>query len=119
MSVPRQVLPGNFYMINRRCTQRQFLLRPDAATNNAFLYCLAEAAQRFGIEVILPSVLSNHHHTVLYDRHGTVIEFAEHLHKFVAKSQHALRGRWENFWSSEPLCLVRLGGRADVLDKLV
>lgn len=119
MSVPREILPGSFYMITRRCTQRQFLLRPDAATNNAFLYCLAEAAHRFRIEVILPSVLSNHHHTVVYDRHGTVIEFIEHLHKFVAKSQNALRGRWENFWSSEPPCLVRLVDRSDVIDKLV
>jgi hypothetical protein len=32
MSLPRQVLPGQFYLVTRRCTQRQFLLRPDAAT---------------------------------------------------------------------------------------
>ena len=60
MSVPREVIAGRFYMINRRCTQRQFLMRPDVETNNAFVYCLAEAAQRFRIDVILPSVLSNH-----------------------------------------------------------
>lgn len=47
MSVPREVLPARFYMITRRCTQRQFLLRPDRETNNNFLYCLAEAAARF------------------------------------------------------------------------
>ncbi len=29
MSLPRQVLPNRSYMITRRCTQRQFLLRPD------------------------------------------------------------------------------------------
>ena len=29
MSIPRQVLPGSTYMITRRCTQRQFLMRPD------------------------------------------------------------------------------------------
>lgn len=119
MSVPRQVLPQSFYMLNRRCTQRQFLLRPDRATNDTVLYCLAEASRRFGIDLILPSVLSNHHHIVLYDRYGRVIEFAEHLHKFIAKAMNALRGRWENFWSSEPLCLVRLVDPADVLDKLV
>jgi REP element-mobilizing transposase RayT len=118
MSAARQILPGIFYMLTRRCTQRQFLLRPDDATNNAFLYCLADAAQRFRIEVILPVVMSNHHHTVLYDRHGTIVEFTEHLHKLVAKSQNALRGRWENFWSSEPPCLVRLVDAADVLAKL-
>src|SRR5215212_10204097 len=48
MSLPRQVLPGQFYLITRRCTQRQFLLRPDRDTNNAFTYCLIEAAQRCG-----------------------------------------------------------------------
>ena len=119
MSLPREVIPERFYMITRRCTQRQFLLRPDAATNNAFIYCLGEAALRFQIDVILPSVLSNHHHTVVYDRHGKIIEFVEHLHKLVAKAQNALRGRWENFWSSEQVCLVRLVDAADVLDKIV
>jgi hypothetical protein len=42
--LPRQVLPRQFYLITRRCTQRQFLLRPDGPTNNAFLYCLIDAA---------------------------------------------------------------------------
>jgi putative transposase len=46
MPLPREVLPGRTYMITRRCTQRQFLLRPDSATNNAFMYCLAVATQR-------------------------------------------------------------------------
>jgi REP element-mobilizing transposase RayT len=119
MSVPRQILPKTFYMLTRRCTQRQFLLRPDARTNETFWYCLAEAAQRFDIDVILPSVLSNHHHTIVFDRHGRIAEFAEHFHKFVAKAMNALRGRWENFWSSEPPCFVRLVEPSDVLDKLV
>ena len=61
MSLPRQVLPGQFYLVTRRCTQRQFLLRPDAATNNAFTYCLIEAAQRTQVEVLLPCAMSNHH----------------------------------------------------------
>jgi len=33
-------------LITRRCIHRQFLLRPDEATNNAFLYCLMHAALR-------------------------------------------------------------------------
>jgi REP element-mobilizing transposase RayT len=119
MTLPRQILPGTFYMVNRRCTQRQFLLRPDAATNNAITYCLGEAAQRFGIEVILPSAMSNHMHTVIFDRYGTLNQFTEHFHKMLAKCQNALRGRWENFWSSEQLCVVRLENPEDVMDKLV
>jgi putative transposase len=94
--LPRQVLPRQCYLITRRCTQRQFLLRPDAATNNAFLYCLIAAAQRCEIDVLLPCAMSNHH-LVIYDRAGRYPEFIEHFHKLVARSQNALRGRWENF----------------------
>jgi putative transposase len=116
---PRPVLPGQFYMVTRRCTQRQLLLRPDAETNNAFTYCLIEAAQRCEVEVLLTCAMSNHHHTVIYDRKGRYPEFTEHFHKMLARSQNALRGRWENLWSSEQVCVVRLVGREAVLDKLV
>ena len=57
--------PVQFYMIARRCTQRQFLLRPDEPTNAAFTYCLIEAAQRCQIKVLLTCAMSNHHHTVI------------------------------------------------------
>jgi len=117
--LPRQVLPNQFYMVNRRCTQRQFLLRPDPETNNAFTYCLIEAAQRCQVEVLLPCAMSNHYHAVIYDRRGRYPEFVEHFHKMFARSQNALRGRWENFWSSEQVCIVRLVDREDVMNKLV
>jgi len=117
--LPRQVLPRQFYLVTRRCTQRQFLLRPDPATNNAFLYCLAEAASRCEIDILLPCAMSNHYHAVIYDRAGRYPEFIEHFHKFLAKSQNALRGRWENFWASEQTSVVKLVDRAAVLDKLV
>ena len=119
MSLPRQVLPGHFYLVTRRCTQRQFLLRPDRETNNAFTYCLIEAAQRYTISVLLSCAMSNHHHTVIFDPCGRYPEFIEHFHKMLARSQNALRGRWENFWSSEQVCVVKLVGREDVMNKLV
>jgi putative transposase len=117
--LPRQVLPQQFYLVTRRCTQRQFLLRPDAKTNNAFTYALIEAAQRTQIDVLLPCAMSNHYHAVIFDRLGRYPEFVEHFHKMFARSQNALRGRWENFWSSEQVCVVRLLNREDVMDKLV
>jgi len=95
MSAPRPVFPGTFLTITRRGTQRQFLLRPDDETNNAFVYCLADAARRTGVQVILPQMESNHHHTSAYDPEGRHPEFREHLHKMMAKSQNSLRGRWE------------------------
>lgn len=119
MSLPREILPGRFYKITRRTVQRMFLLRPDDETNNAFLYCLGVAAKRCGVEVLLPCVMSNHHHTEIYDRKGTVVEFVEHLHKLMARSQNVLRGRSENMWSSEEVSIVQLVDPADVIDKLV
>lgn len=118
MSLPREILPRSFYMLQRRCTQRQFLLRPDDATNQTFLYCLAVAAERTGVDILLTVAMSNHHHTVLFDRDGRVVEFMEHFHRLTAKAMNCLRGRWENFWSTEPPCLVRLIDQGDVMSKL-
>lgn len=105
-------------MISRRCTQRQFLLRPDEDTRQNFAYCLAEAATRFDITVVLSQMEANHHHTLVYDTHGRDVEFREHFHKMVAKAQNARRGRWENLWASvEPSVVVV--SPDDVLEKLV
>ena len=52
--------------------------------------------------------MSNHHHTVVFDCHGHINEFVEHLHKMFAKCQNVLRGRRENLWASEPVCKVKL-----------
>ena len=53
MSLPREVLPGRTYMVTRRCSERRFFLRPDHATNNAFIYCLAMAAARTGASPLI------------------------------------------------------------------
>src|SRR5262245_60581159 len=114
MSTPRQVIPSQFYLLTRRCTQRQHLLRPDATTNGIFIYCLAEAAQRFDIDVLLTTAESNHAHTVFFDRHGRYPQFVEQFHKMFARCQNARWGRWENLWSSSPPCVTRLLDRETV-----
>jgi REP element-mobilizing transposase RayT len=119
MTLPRPVTPGRLLFITRRCTQRTFLLRPDDETNNAFTYLLAEAAQRFEIDIILSQMMSNHHHTALYDRHGRYVEFTQHFHRLMAASQNVLRSRWENLWAAEEPCIVEVMTVDDLLDKLV
>jgi putative transposase len=119
VSLPRAVYPGSTCMVTRRCTQRQFLLRPDEETNNAVIYCLAVAAQRHNIDVLTFTQMSNHLHEGIYDRDGTGPAFYEHFHKLLAKCMNALRGRWENFFASEQVCVVRLLTREDIIDKLV
>jgi hypothetical protein len=101
------VLPGQFYLVTRRCTQRQLLLRPDAATNNAFTYCLIEAAQRTQVEVLLPCAMSNHHHTVILDRYGRYPEFVEHFPSAAGgrnqtRADYSRRVGTTGRWLSEP-----------------
>lgn len=119
MSLPRAVYPGSINMVTRRCTQRQFLLRPDPQSTNAFIYCLAVAAERHNIDVLGFIQMSNHLHDQILDRDGNGPAFYEHFHKLLAKCMNALRGRWENFFSSEQVCVVRLDSREAILDKLV
>jgi len=119
MSLPRPILPNKYWLLTRRCVQRMFLMRPDEAMNNAFLYCLIEAALRFDIRLLLAQMMSNHHHVVLYDPGDHVVEFYHRFHTNLAKCINALRGRWENAFSAEPPCLVELVDAEAVLDKLV
>lgn len=106
-------------MLTRRCTQRQFLLRPDRETNNAFVYCLAVAAQRFGVEVVIFVQMSNHLHAMIYDRYGVGPAFYEHFHKLTARCINALRGRWENFFATEQTSVVRCETQDAIIEKLV
>ena len=70
MSLPRQVLANQTYLLTRRCMGRRFLLRPDKRLNNLFVYCLALAAQKYGIQIHAFCVMSNHYHLVLTDTEG-------------------------------------------------
>lgn len=119
MTRPREVIANRTYLVTRRCTQRQLLLRPDAATNNAFVYCLAVAAQRTNVDIVFTCAMSNHHHTIVHDHDGRLPEFMEHFHKLLAKCQNLWRRRWENFWDSAKASAVRLVDAEDVIAKIV
>ena len=106
-------------MITRRCSERRFFLRPDAATNNAFIYCLAVAADRYRVKVLFTSTMSNHHHTGIVDVLGNFPDFLAYFHKLFAKHQNALRGRWEAFWAPEQTSVVELVEPNDVFAKMV
>ena len=119
MSLPRAVVPGRCYMITRRCSERRFFLRPDPQTNNAFLYCLALAANVYRVQVMFTATMSNHHHTGIIDVRGHLPEFLAYFHKLVAKHQNALRGRWEAMWAPEQTSVVELVDDEDVIAKMV
>ena len=119
MTAPRRIVAGDTYLITRRCTRREYLLRPDEVTNEVFAYCLAEAAKRFGIGLIAWDVMSNHYHAVVHDPKGLLPAFLEHLHKMIAKTMNARWNRWENFWSTEETCVTRLVTDNDIFEKVL
>lgn len=119
MTAARQIVAGRTYLVTRRVTQRQFLLRPDDEMNQIVLYCLGEAALRFNVGLIAFLMMSNHEHLDLLDREGNIPEFLAHLHKMIAKAGNALRGRCENFWSNEAPSLVYVVNPEDRFEKLI
>ena len=118
MTCPREILPGRSYLVTRRTTQRQFLLRPSRATNQNVRYCLALAAERTGVILHSVCVMSNHWHGVVTDPDARLPEFTECFHKLLAKSQNAYLDRWENLWSSDKTSVVLLTSEHDVLEKM-
>ncbi len=118
MSYPRQVLPGATYLVTRRCTQRQFLLRPSAQTNAILLYCLARAAGLYGVEVHAYCFLSNHYHLVVTDPRARLPEFMRYLNEHTARALNASLGRWESLWAPGSYSAVRLVEPADVVAKV-
>ncbi len=119
MSLPRRVIPGATYLLTRRCARRMFLLVPSAETNRVFGYCLAVAAERFGVIIHGYVVMSNHWHAVVTDPHGRISEFMQLVHALVARCMNRMLGTRENFWSSDKPSVVLLAEAEDVLSKLV
>lgn len=119
MTAPRPIFPGRIYLVTRRCSQRQFLLRPDEVTDQIFAYCVAEAALRFDVGVLAFIAMSNHYHGVFLDTHGNLPDFLAHLHTMVAKVLNARWEREENLWSSDACSIVYLVEDRDVLERVI
>ena len=119
MSKPRCILPGTTYLITRRCSERRFLLRPDAKIRHLFRFCLARAAQRSGVQVHAYVAMSNHYHLILTDPEGRLPEFQHWLDTYLAKTINAFRGRWESLWAPGSYSAVRLVDTEDVYQKLL
>lgn len=119
MTLPRQVLPNQTYLVTRRCIGRRFLLRPDDAVNNLFVYCLGVAAKKYGVQVHALSAMSNHYHLVLTDVEGVLPDFMAWLNRQLAKCIKRLRDWDEVVWEPNvTYSAVELSGPSEVLDKV-
>lgn len=117
MTDPRLIEPGKSYLITRRCSQRQFLLTPSPIVVQIFLYVLGFLAQKHGIVLHAFVMMSNHYHLVLTDVRGVLPKFTQDLNSLLARVLNALRGRRENFWSSDKPSYVTLEAIEDILRK--
>lgn len=117
MTAPRRVLPGATYLVTRRCTRREFRLRPSESTNAIFLFVLAVAARRYRVRLHAFCVLSNHFHLVVTDSQARLPAFLQYLDSLVGRATNASMGRWEDFFTRESYSAVALTTPQDVLDK--
>ncbi len=118
VTAPRQLLRGTTYLVSRRCTQREFLLKPSTLSKLIFKFVLAVAAARYGILIHAACVMSDHYHLVLTDPHARLPDFNHLLDGVLAKALNALYARWENLWVPSSYSAVALIAPEDVLDKV-
>jgi putative transposase len=108
MSLPRNIVPGMTVMITRRTVQRTFLFRPEPIAQQIYLYCLALFAQRHGIQVHVPMLMSTHEHLMVTDLRGELPDFLRDFHRTVALCIKAWRG-WEGpVWDHDRTSIVHI-----------
>lgn len=119
MSVARQIIPASTYMVTRRTTGRQFLLKPVPLVKQTFGYCLGYAANRYNVRIHAYCVMTNHYHIVLTDPDGRLPDFLSWFNEFVARALNRLWDRAESFWAPGSYSAIRLETADDVIEKMV
>jgi REP element-mobilizing transposase RayT len=119
MTLVRPIVPGRTYFFTRRCTQREFILRPDEDVNAALTYCLGRAAAETGVQIHSFLAMSNHVHATVTDPGGVMPDFARRFASLAARMINRARGRWENLWVPGDTSYVHCVETRDVVDKTV
>ncbi len=119
MSLPRHFVKGATYLITRRCTQRQFLLRPSKRVNEILRFCLATAAESFGIRLHAFVFMSDHYHLVATDVDGHLLAFVHWLNTHISKCLNAHHRRAENLFDNRQTHVIPIATAGDVLEKIV
>jgi REP element-mobilizing transposase RayT len=115
---PRRLLPGASYLVTRRCTRREFLLKPSPAVNHLFKYVLAVSAARYGILIHAACVMSNHFHLIVTDPQANLPDFTHLLDGILAKVLNTFYCRRENLWAPSSYSAVELIAPADLVEKV-
>jgi len=119
MSLPRHFVKGATYLITRRSTQRQFLLRPSRRVNEILSFCLAAAAERYAVRVHAFVFMSDHYHLVATDRGGRLLDFVHWLNTHISKCLNSHHRRSENLFDNRQAHVIPIATAGDVLEKIV
>lgn len=119
MPAPRRVLAGDTNFFTRNTTQRQYLMTPSKKLRQIYLYCLAEAAERFSITLFAFIAMSTHHHIVSRDNYANHPKFIEHLGKMLAKAINHHWDRCQNVFATEQPNVCLIARPEDVLEKIL
>jgi len=106
------VVPGKVWAVDRRTTRRYFLLKPDErrAVAEAFWYCLAVHAKRYGILIHAATLMSTHLHLVYTDVYGVQPLFKRDFHRDFANCVKAILGWPEEVFNKQS------GGERELLN---
>jgi REP element-mobilizing transposase RayT len=119
VTAPRQIIPGQTYMVTRRVSERRFLLRPDKVVNNIVEYCIALAAKKAQVLLHCLVVLANHYHLEATDPSGNLPDFLREANRMIAQCLNRYWGRDEALWSSDKPSVVSLVDDGSMLEKLI
>ncbi|MFT5359258.1 MAG: putative transposase, partial [Polyangiales bacterium] len=103
--------------VSARTLHRRYLLKPDAEMKDAVLYLLGHYAEKWGIEVLVFSFMSNHYHAVLRDTRGVRPRFFADFHRTLAQVVKAKYG-WSGAVFKELAPPVVLHSAFAVADKI-
>ncbi len=112
MTIARRVLPNTTYLLSRRCLDRRFYLKPSPELNDIYLYALASAQEKHGVQVHAFVCMSNHPHEVVTDVRGVLPDFMRDLRREIALAAKQLYQIPENVWTAAKPSAVELHGDA-------
>ncbi len=119
----RPVVPGTRYMITRRTLERRMFLTPDEKHGreiaNFVGFTMGLAIRNSGMRLHASVAMSNHHHTCCTDALGSLPDFKNPFHSFVARGVNAKRGRSDSFWSDDGCCDLEQLDDETVLEDIV
>ena len=120
MTQPRRTVPGQTYLITRRCSERRLFLKPIKEINEIVRYGLGLSLERFaGIKLHGYVFMGNHMHLVLTDEDGVLSDFMAYLCAHIARAANRLWDRGERFWGGGSFHSCELVDHKTIVAKLL